>query len=338
MYWLLLIVFISSWLLTCGIKYAAVRFNMMDVPNGRSSHSMATPRGGGLSFIVVFLIGMIYFAHNQDMSKEALFSIIVPGFIIALVGFIDDLGHIPAKYRLMGHLVAGILALFFMHGAPSIHIYAWDIPTGFALNTLFVLYVAWMINLYNFMDGINGLAGIEAISVCFSMAFIYASLSQSQLVTQPLLLGAGVLGFFFWNFPNAKIFMGDAGSGFLGFTLSFLSILSIGHDSRFFFAWLILLGVFLVDSSYTLLFRLWRGDKIYQAHKSHAYQQAALKYSSHRYVTIAVLFINMIWLFPIACLVVWKYLDELLGLAIAYIPLIYLAIKLKAGGKSLVIS
>ena len=339
MLWLLLtVVFISSLLLTWCIKYAAMRLNMMDVPNDRSSHSVVTPRGGGLSFILIFFIGLIWFASSIDVWKPSLFSIVLPGFIIALIGFLDDLGHIPARYRLMGHLAVGILTLAILHGAPSVHVFAWDIPPSIILNMIFVLYIAWMINLYNFMDGIDGLAGMEAISVCFSMAFIYSSLSQFNLLVLPLLLGAAVLGFICWNFPIAKIFMGDAGSGFLGFVLSTMSILSIGHDSTFFFSWLILLGVFLVDSSYTLLFRLWRGDKIYQAHKSHAYQQAALKYSSHQCVTFAVLCINMFWLFPIAYLVAWRYLDELLGLAIAYTPLIYLVIKLKAGEKSLVIN
>ena len=139
MLWLLLTVgFISSLLLTWGIKYAAVRLNMMDVPNDRSSHSRVTPRGGGLSFIAIFTIGLIWLATNIDAWKPSLFSIVFPGFISALIGFLDDLGHIPARYRLMGHLAVGILTLTILHGAPSIHVFAWDIPSGIILNMIFL--------------------------------------------------------------------------------------------------------------------------------------------------------------------------------------------------------
>jgi Fuc2NAc and GlcNAc transferase len=140
-----------------------------------------------------------------------------------------------------------------------------------------------------------------------------------------------VLGFLAWNFPPARIFMGDAGSGFLGIVLAVLSLYAAWTDQAFLWAWLILLGVFVVDATFTLIRRLLRGDKVYEAHRSHGYQYASRKFRSHRVVTVAIAVINLLWLVPVAILVVMQYLDGLTGLLLAYVPLVLLAFKFHAG-------
>jgi len=146
-----------------------------------------------------------------------------------------------------------------------------------------------------------------------------------------LLLAAATAGFLLWNFPPAKIFMGDAGSGFLGIVLAGLSLQAAWLSSQLFWGWLILLGVFVVDATFTLIRRLLRGDKVYEAHRSHAYQFASRHYGKHLPVTLAVTALNVLWLLPVALCVVLLGLDGALGLVLAYVPLVLLAVHWRAG-------
>jgi len=160
---------------------------------------------------------------------------------------------------------------------------------------------------------------------------VYALVGIPMLATAPLLLGAAVAGFLVWNFPPARIFMGDAGSGFLGVMLGGLALQAAWVAPQLLWAWLILLGVFVLDATFTLLRRLMRGDKVYEAHRSHAYQYASREYGAHLPVTLAVLGINVLWLLPWACVVALGYIDGLLALLIAYLPLAVLAVRFRAG-------
>jgi Fuc2NAc and GlcNAc transferase len=194
------------------------------------------------------------------------------------------------------------------------------------------LYIVWLLNLYNFMDGINGIASIEAITVALGAALLYAiGASDTVYWTLPALLLASVAGFLSWNYPTASVFMGDAGSGFLGVTIAALSIQSASVKPEFFWAWVILLGVFVVDATFTLCRRVLRGEKYNVAHRSHAYQHAARKLGAHKPVSIAVGAINLFWLLPWALLVGLELCEPALGLFVAYLPLVLVAIYLNAG-------
>ena len=190
-----------------------------------------------------------------------------------------------------------------------------------------------MLNLYNFMDGIDGLASAEAICACSSAALIYWLLGYEELLWPPIYLALATAGFFYWNFPKARIFMGDAGSGFLGITLAIISLKAVSFSSTLLWVWLILLGVFIVDATFTLLRRLVRGEKVYEAHRSHAYQYASRTFNAHIPVTLCVILINLVWLAPIAWLVAFDRVDGAVGMLIAYVPLVALALKFKAGVK-----
>ena len=184
------------------------------------------------------------------------------------------------------------------------------------------------------MDGIDGIASIEAVTCCFGGGIICWLVLPGPLtlgVMLPLLLAASVTGFLLWNFPPAKIFMGDGGSGFLGLILGLLSLQAAWIAPQLFWGWLILLGVFMVDATFTLFRRLLRGDKIYEAHCCHGYQYASRKLGSHKVISIAVGSINVFWLIPVASFVALGWLDGLFGLVLAYIPLIWLAIHFKSG-------
>jgi Fuc2NAc and GlcNAc transferase len=147
----------------------------------------------------------------------------------------------------------------------------------------------------------------------------------------PLALAAATTGFFFWNFPPARIFMGDAGSGFLGMMLGVLSLQAAWAAPQLLWSWLILLGVFVVDATVTLVCRTLRGERVYEAHRSHAYQHAARRAGRHLPVTLATAAINVLWLFPIALWVGTGALDGGLGVLLGYAPLILVALRLGAG-------
>jgi len=193
--------------------------------------------------------------------------------------------------------------------------------------------LVWLLNLYNFMDGIDGIASIEAICICLGGSLLYWLTGHAQEAVLPMLLAATVAGFLVWNFPPARIFMGDAGSGFLGIVLGLLALMAGWINPLLFWGWLILLGVFVVDATFTLARRLLRGDKVYQAHRSHAYQYASRRYAGHRPVSLAVAAINLGWLLPVASAVVLLKLDGALGTMVAYAPLVVLALIYQAGKK-----
>lgn len=181
------------------------------------------------------------------------------------------------------------------------------------------------------MDGIDGIAALEAVSVCLGAIVLYHVQDNENAMYLPSCLAFAVAGFLIWNFPPARIFMGDAGSGFLGLILGVLSIQSAKINSNFFWAWMILLGVFIVDATVTLLGRALRGEVIFEAHRSHAYQHASRYYGKHLPVTLGALAINLLWLLPIAIGVGLGFINSGLGLLIAYLPLVILALQFKAG-------
>ncbi|WP_151702917.1 MraY family glycosyltransferase [Nitrincola alkalilacustris] len=340
-FWLLPIV-VSAFVLTGFMLRYALSRNILDVPNDRSSHSQPTPRGGGLAFVATFLtVVAVYAAFTLDtLGWGVVLALILGGGLIALIGFQDDRIYIPVRYRLLVHFIAAIWGIYCLGGLPDMPVFGVEIKFGWAGWLFAAFYMVWLLNLYNFMDGLDGLASLEAVTVCIGGALAYwvamvtsgqaVSLTDSAILL-PLFLAASVFGFLLWNFPPAKIFMGDVGSGFLGFTIGMLSLHAAWIEPQLFWSWVILLAVFVVDATYTLLCRLVRGEQIYRAHRTHAFQYASRMLGSHRSVTVNVALINVIWLIPMSLLVAIGRLDGALGVLIAYLPLLLLAVKLKAG-------
>jgi Fuc2NAc and GlcNAc transferase len=307
---------------------------MLDMPNHRSSHRAPTPRGGGVSFVISFLSAIPLLGFMGILSRPIIITLTGPALFIALLGFLDDRVQIAARWRLVAHFCASLFALYCLGGMQAIPFFGWSVPAGFLLGFLTTLYLVWLLNLYNFMDGIDGIAGIQAVSVCLCEAFLYFLTGHYSEVALPLLLAGAVMGFLYWNFPVAKIFMGDVGSGFLGFMLGIMSVYATRINGQLFWSWLILSGVFIVDATVTLLRRAVTGFPIFEAHRSHAYQHAAYYFKSHLAVTLAVLMINLIWLLPWSILVAMEFINGTVGLIIAYAPILLLVFKFKAGKDS----
>jgi Fuc2NAc and GlcNAc transferase len=196
---------------------------------------------------------------------------------------------------------------------------------GLALMTL-----VWLLNLWNFMDGIDGLAAGEAVFVCVAGVLLRVT-EHGQLPPLTLLLAAATLGFLFWNFPPASIFMGDVGSGFLGIALAMTGIIEFGASVRHGAAWLILPAFFISDATLTLIRRWRQGIPVATAHRTHAYQHAAQRWGNHRTVTVAVAVLNACYLLPLALLVQHQIVGPGPGLALAYLPVTIAVWMLGAG-------
>ena len=329
----LLATFGMSCLLTWLLRRYAFARSLIDTPNARSSHSVPTPRGGGVAIVVCFSAGVLALWSLGSLAAASTLALCGAGGLVALIGFLDDHGHIAARWRLLGHFTAAIWGLYWLGGLPAITVFGLVADLGWVGHCLAALYLVWLLNLYNFMDGIDGIASVEAICVCLGGALLVSldTTADQSYVALLLTLAAAVAGFLIWNVPPARIFMGDAGSGFLGITLGVLSLQAAWSNPSLLWSWLILLGVFIVDATFTLARRLLRGDKIYEAHCSHAYQHASRYYGRHLPVTAGVFVINVVWLIPLAVFVGQGWLDGLSGLIIAYVPLLVAAVRFRAG-------
>ena len=327
----LFIFFLLAFATTYFMRVYALKKNIIDNPNERSSHSVPTPRGGGVAVVCSYLLALAVLIYSQQLTVHIGLPLMAASFVIALLGFLDDHGHINSMLRLAVHFLVAIGVVISLGGFAEVTAFN-GLQLGFIANIIAVLFLVWLLNLYNFMDGINGIASVEAITTTVSMAVLYYVLNTILNSDILWLLAACVFGFLLWNFPKAKIFMGDACSGFLGLTLGILALIALKEDLALFCAWVICLGVFVVDATYTLIKRVLNGYKMYDAHRSHSYQILSRQWGSHTPVTLAVAAINIFWLFPIAYMAVmqnWAYPE--LAVLIAYLPLILIAIKLRAG-------
>ena len=266
-------------------------------------------------------------------------TLIFSSFLIAGVGVWDDFHVISARWRFCIHLLAIVTFILSLPKLPVLVLFSIPINLPVVSIILYTLALAWLLNLYNFMDGIDGLASTEAISVCMSAVLLLLTQGEINWSLIIALLASCLSGFLIWNWPHAKIFMGDACSGFLGFILGVFALLTALEGWINLWSWMILLAVFISDASVTLMDRFLKGEKWYQAHCTHAYQYQAqnliqtlkrqgasqnlARIQSHTQINVVVVAINIGWLLPLAFLantfIFWGVILTLL----AYLPLIF---------------
>ena len=318
-------------MLTGFIRHLACENKLLDIPNYRSSHNRPTPHGGGFAFTLCFLALIIIACLYDRITIEACLAIALPGAIIGCVGLVDDIRRVRLSIRLLVHIVCVSLGLLLLPALPEITVLQTSIAFS-GLNIAIICFVlVWLINLFNFMDGIDGIAGAEFISVLISAAILLTLLQETSLVGTLVIACTPVLGFLVWNWPPAKIFMGDAGSGFLGYLLGIGGLYVCSETDLTLWSWLILLGVFVVDTSWTLVTRIITRQNWLQPHCSHAYQRLAFRSGSHLLVTMGVLTINVMWLLPMAWLSIrYEHIAELIVFT-AYLPLMVFCHLSKAG-------
>ena len=327
---------IASAILTRQLVSYSHRFSKIDIPNERSSHITPTPRGGGIAFVATSLTGFLLLLLNNALNGTELLALCCAGSIVAIAGHLDDRQKISgATVRLFLHAISAIILVVGV-GIPSeLAIFERTINTGIVSSILSVVYLVWLLNLFNFMDGTDGIAASEAIFVALAGAFLsYHVLADASHSAAAVILAASTFGFILYNWSPAKIFMGDVGSGYLGIVIGGLSLIAANQDPELLWVWIILLAVFVSDATVTLIRRLLRKQKPHVAHRSHAYQHLAIRLNSHAKVALLVLAVNIAWLLPIAFLVADKQLAGTTGVIIAYVPLLVAALAFGAGKDS----
>ena len=308
----------------------------MDIPNERSSHITPTPRGGGIAFVSTSLIGFLILLLNDALNRTELLSLCCAGVIVAIAGHLDDRQKISgATVRLVLHAISAIILIVGVGIPAQISLFDRTVNTGIVGSILGVIYLVWLLNLFNFMDGTDGIAASEAIFIALAGAFLnYHVLSHANHSAAATVLAASTFGFLLYNWSPAKIFMGDVGSGYLGIVIGGLSLMAAKQQHELLWVWIILLAVFVSDATITLIRRLARKQKPHVAHRSHAYQHLAIQFNSHAKVSLIVLAINFLWLLPIAFLVADSQIPGTTGVVIAYIPLLVAALILGSGKDS----
>ncbi len=283
---IIIILGLISFLLTYAIRYLAIKHKLMDIPNERSSHAVPTPTGGGLAIVITWYIG-ITILYAFELIETSLFFALLSGIILMIISLIDDFVSLKPIVRLIFHFITVVIAFYILGGLRAFIIPGLNPQLFIFLYPIVILGMVWFINLFNFMDGLDGFASTEAIILGLVM-FIFSG----NLIN--LILIFSVAGFLIWNWPKAKIFMGDVGSIQLGFILVVLGIHFHNTLQFSILNWIMLSSPFWFDATYTL-FRRWRnGEKLSQAHKKHAYQRIVQAGFSHQKVNFYLIGINSI--------------------------------------------
>ena len=294
---------LTAWL-TAWVRGYAIRRGMSDIPNARSLHSAPTPRGGGLAIVIVFFTALALLSWLQLIPSNLAWALIGGGGLVAWIGWRDDQRHVAIKWRLLVHAIAAAWGVYWLGETTFL---AAGLPAAWMWveRGVIVLAILWLTNLYNFMDGGDGFASAQALCAAGAGSFLLYAAGAEGLALASLMLAATSAGFLVWNWPPASIFMGDVGSGLLGFSFAMLALASSQHGTVPVELWALLLAVFILDTTYTLLARMWRKEPWYSAHCSHTYQRLIQSGHSHRQVLWRLVAVNAVVLWPLS---VWVWL------------------------------
>lgn len=275
-----------SFIMTFVIIRVALKHKILDVPNERSSHIVPTPRGGGLAIVVSWFIG-ITVMRCLDLIESNLYFALISGILLAIVSLIDDVLSLSPYIRLLTQILTALISLWFLKGITEVTFAGLSIDSKFILYPIVLIGIVWFINLFNFLDGIDGYASLEAIVVAIAIYLFTGSIIN-------LILICSITGFLIWNWPKARIFMGDIGSTQLGFILVTLGIYFHNSSQLSIIHWIMLSSLFWFDATLTL-FRRWKNrEKLSVAHRKHAYQRAVQSGFSHLKTILFSVGINIV--------------------------------------------
>ncbi len=270
-----------------GLRVWTKQRHILDIPNERSSHTRPTPRGGGLVIVILSTAGLILaWLLHPTISPAALTAYLVGTWLIAGVSWLDDLRSLPNRVRFAAHGLGAILAIlaFGYWRVVSIPLVG-PLDLGVLGLLITFIWIAGLTNAYNFMDGIDGIAGGQAVVAGLGWAVLGWLSGQLLVGILGLLLAASSLGFLGHNWPPARIFMGDVGSAFLGYTFAVLPVAAAQHNSQLALAGVLLVWPFVFDTAFTFLHRLRKHENVFAAHRSHLYQRLVIADYSHRFVS-----------------------------------------------------
>jgi len=267
--------------------------DLLDIPNDRSSHTVPTPRGGGLAIVIVLLLSGVVSLFLPQAPIDVLVCLLLATLAFSLLGWQDDKHDLPASVRFLIQLLIAVFASGWLLWA-AVPGYS----TSFALLALLLLstlWIAWMANLYNFMDGIDGISAVESLILGATTSYWFAISGVASMAIICIAVAGASVGFMRWNWSPAKIFMGDVGSLALGAFFAIIAIIGTTRLDIPLLAFLILYAVYLADSGVTLLHRIIKREKWWQAHRSHFYQRAVQSGFSHAQVSLSVMALNIIF-------------------------------------------
>jgi UDP-GlcNAc:undecaprenyl-phosphate GlcNAc-1-phosphate transferase len=283
----------AVFLLSAALTYVMARYvRVMDLPNDRSSHSRPVPKSGGIAFVASFVAGslVIYFVADVARIDDRYFwGYLISAVLLAIVSFVDDITQKTFLAKVLTQVLCVSVVLASGVVITRLAVPVWgEVQLGGLGYVLTFLWILGLTNAYNFMDGLDGLAaGVAVIAAGFLCAIALQQKSVFVYMSSYVLL-AGAAGFLIFNFPPARIFMGDIGSAFLGFTFATLAVigssLDLGHLS--FYIVPMLLFQFVFDTFFTFSRRLWRGEKVFLAHRTHLYQLLNRMGYSHKAVAL----------------------------------------------------
>lgn len=311
-----------SALLTGAVRRYSLARSVLDVPNERSLHSLPTPRGGGLAIAICWLVALPVLWAVGWLDGPVAIGLWGGSVVLAAVGWRDDQGGLPALARGLLHLVAAAWLVGWLGGVPEVDLGSATVRLGWSGSVLATLGVVWLTNLYNFMDGIDGLAGVQAVAAGGISAVVLGAAGAPGLAAAAAILAGAAGGFLAWNWPPARIFMGDVGSGTVGFAFAGLVLGGERAAGVPLPILLLPLGVFICDATYTLVRRLLRGERVYAAHRSHVYQRLVQAGWSHLRVTSTATLVSLAlaglawgaWLNPARAL--WAVAVAIVGLSL----------------------
>jgi len=281
-------IMLLSFVCTGLAAWYARRIGMVDHPGERQSHEGVTPRGGGIGIILALLTASLFLLVDGD---ETWSKCVLPGMLVlATLGWRDDHVSLPARFRFLVQLLVSMFFLGCMIKNGWIQ--------GVGSSVLAVLFLIWMTNLYNFMDGSNGMAGLQAVFAGAVLSCLFSHAGEYNLALISACVAASCAGFLPWNLGNARVFMGDVGSISLGFIFGALLLIGVGNQAFSVPVALMVMLVFIIDSTLTLIGRILKGEQWYNAHKQHLYQRLIAQGWTHGRAALFYQAINLVVLTP----------------------------------------
>ena len=325
---------LSSFLMTLILERFFSKKNFfIDQPAVNTVHAKPIPSAGGISILISYII-FIFAMTNFVIADYGIFLILLCSLTpIIFISLLDDYRNVRVYIRLLVQLFsATVIIYYFQIYNNNFDFQKYDEQSVIIIFIISIILSMWLMNLYNFMDGIDGYASTECIFVSFSASFIaYWNNPENLIYIYIAGIGTASLGFLLRNWHPAKIFMGDTGSVSIGCIFSFFIFYSASESVISIYTWLILLSVFIADASYTLLVRIVTKRDITEAHLRHAFHILAVRENSHKYVNKILISINLCWILPLA-LLSNAYMDyHVIITILAYLPLLIFLVKIGAG-------
>jgi len=325
--WFPLIAFVVSFLGIYFLKKYALQLNLVAIPNERSLHNKVTPRGGGVIIAIIFLSFNLVFYINSQMKTAEFLALFGGGLIMSVTGFLDDILELKASIRfLIQFLVVG-WGLYWVGGIPSIAFFEGLTGLYVIANAVAVVVLVWFINAFNFLDGIDGLATSSVTFFSLSVGGYFLWQGIEPYGSLLIILAAGSLAFLYFNWPPAKMFLGDAGSTFFGYFFGVMLIITVKNNSISIWTWLIVFAYFLTDTTTTTFLRLCLVKGWYRPHRSHAYQNLARVLDSHKFVTSLITGINVFYILPLAYLSTQYQQYGWLAFLVSFLPILVFVLK-----------